>query len=115
MFDGGNAYELKSSHGERIPFSHLAEHQLVALMTISSGVDVFSYKISDSAIGYKPFDCFSMMNCKAWLVLGFNDGAYVYAVPVQKIMDLVYDEQNKRRRGSVTRSQARCMGSRIVL
>jgi penicillin-binding protein-related factor A (putative recombinase) len=65
---GGFAFELKHTRGKNsLPFSALEDHQLNSLLTVSYGS--FIYKISDESQGYKPFDCFALRLCEAYVVI----------------------------------------------
>ena len=63
------AYELKITHTNTLPFSKIAPHQYTELLKVRMGVQV--HKISDSAIGYKPYDCYSLYRSPAYLVVMF--------------------------------------------
>ncbi len=43
-----------------------------------------AHKISDSALGFKPFDCFYMHGCAGWLVIGYRGGSAVVAIEVRR-------------------------------
>lgn len=66
------AFEIKSTRGKNyLPFSEVKPHQLRALRITKHGF--FAYKISDAAIGYKPFDCFSMAFMPAYIVISYPE------------------------------------------
>lgn len=66
--NGGYAFELKHTRGKpSLPFSALEDHQLNSLLTATYGT--FIYKISDESQGYKPFDCFALRLCPAYIVI----------------------------------------------
>lgn len=91
------SFELKVSANDRLPPSKVPEHQVVDLLACESlAVDWqdtrrglipvkkhFVHKFSDSALGYKTFDCFTLRHALAFLVVGFNDAHDVVAVPIQ--------------------------------
>lgn len=112
---GCNAWELKVGKAHRIEFSKLPEHQLKSLMDVET--TVHTHKISDSAIGFKPFDCYSMEAdvCRGWFVLGFYGGTDVYVVPVQEVFGAMYEPTGGRRRGSITLDWAKEKGTHIIL
>lgn len=65
-------FELKHTRGcVYLPFSSVKDHQLRALSIAKHGI--LSYKISDSAIGYKPFDCFCVAGVLAYVVIKYPD------------------------------------------
>lgn len=102
---GGHAFELKVGKKDRIAFSSIPEHQISALLQVEE--EGLAYKISDSAIGYKPFDCFYLgEGCRAWMILGFEGGKEVYMVPSGEVEDLIYNEHGERRKGSITKQWA---------
>jgi penicillin-binding protein-related factor A (putative recombinase) len=61
------AFELKITKTNTLPFSRIEEHQLVSLSKAKHAI--LYHKISDSAIGFKPFDCFTLYNSEAYLVI----------------------------------------------
>lgn len=63
------AYELKLARGNSLPFSSVQEHQVNALLVVSTGTLV--HKIADC--GYQnPFDSFVLSGAKAYVVIAFN-------------------------------------------
>lgn len=81
---GAAAFELKLVRGVRsgsLAYGALEEGQRDALLRVvgvrtapNGVVTPLAYKISDSGIGYKPFDCFVMQGCVAGVVVGYGDG-----------------------------------------
>jgi penicillin-binding protein-related factor A (putative recombinase) len=68
---GGVAFEIKHTRGKNLfPFSEVKDHQINALLAVKS-VKGLVYKISDSAIGFKPFDCFMMRECESYIVIKY--------------------------------------------
>lgn len=72
------AYELKFSKKNSIPFNVVQPHQITALMNSRRGG--FFHKITDQPWGYtmnvrytskKPFDCFILANTPAFVVIWF--------------------------------------------
>lgn len=98
------AAELKIARGERIPFSGIAEHQVMSLLMASGsgGMRPLVHKISDSGVGYKPFDMFVLSDACGWFVLGFRDGERVLVVDCEDVEYIMFDEDGTRKRGSVT-------------
>lgn len=110
---GAAAFELKVSRGDRLAYSAIPDHQMVALRD-SGGAKGMVHKISDSAIGYKPFDCFILQDVMTFYVIGFNGGADVYMVEASDVWDLIVDKKTgDRRRGSMPEFWAAVNGVRI--
>lgn len=64
------AFELKQTKSNALPFNAVVPHQVQALLQVKNGTLVF--KIPDS--GYQnPFDCFSMSNEDAFVVIKYPD------------------------------------------
>ena len=112
-------YEPKHSHGDRIAFSELLsrEHQIKALLRGKS-MEGIGYKISDAAAGYKPCDAYAMRNAGGWYVLGFRDGAEVWAIDVDMVIGRLYRKDAAGEiigvnRGSFTLEWARGCGVRL--
>lgn len=57
----------------RLGASRVSEGQIEALERVSGGLKSggLAYKISDSSLGYKPFDCF-LLSGGAWVVVGWR-------------------------------------------
>lgn len=76
----------------RLAASRVSEGQEDAL-TRAAGLrgSPLVHKISDSAVGYKPFDCFVMTNIPAFVVIGWRCAGLgrprVYALPVDDWLD----------------------------
>lgn len=67
------AFELKQTKGNALPFNAVVPHQVQALLQVR-GIrsSAFVYKIVDC--GYEnPFDCFSMSNEDAFVVIKYPD------------------------------------------
>lgn len=73
-------YELKMTSGISIPFSAVRKHQVENLQKVEAGE--FYYKIPDQPVSYgigskyrfnipKPFDCLSVVDAKAYVVVWF--------------------------------------------
>ena len=63
------AFELKLCRKGALAFSALAPHQRTALLNAYRGV--ITYKIPDTGVLQKPFDCFTMSNVMAFVVVMF--------------------------------------------
>lgn len=106
-----SAYELKITKGNTLPFSRIAEHQLTALYKAKHNILV--HKISDLGIGtYLPFDCFTLVKSKAYLVIMFYKPRakhICYAIDIDDVLKL----KNKKR--SITEEDAKTLGITIYL
>lgn len=117
---GGRAGCAPSACRERLPASRLSEGQQEALSRVAgiqaippsffpnraimghsadSAGSGLMYKISDSAIGYKPFDCFYMRNLPAYVVIGWQCGSRPLAIYMVAIGALVKWRGNRARAG----------------
>lgn len=68
---GAIAFELKHTRGkDSLPFSAVEDHQLDALVAVTTTRGLI-YKISDESRGFKPFDCFMMWECQAFIVIKY--------------------------------------------
>lgn len=110
IFRRTGAFELKAMKGNSIPFSAVKEHQTQALFHVKRGGLV--YKIPDDAYAQKPFDCFSLINAPAYVVIMFNTKSpYFYMIDV----DVWLDEAQKSERKSLTEERAAKIGSKYDL
>lgn len=72
-------FEIKSTRGkDTFYIREFKEHQRNALLAATEGI--FTYKISDSALGYKPFDAILFGKMRGYLVLAYPQRFYVIAV-----------------------------------
>lgn len=69
------AFELKVARGVSLPFYMMKKHQEDALYSVKRGL--FVYKIPDDSMGYKPFDCFSLVDVPAFVVILFKKTFYL--------------------------------------
>lgn len=106
---GGAAFELKLLRGKRLRFSQIAPHQWEALRRVE-GEEGLTYKISDSAIGWKPFDCFYIALGYSGLVIGVCDTKEVYIVDPGALYEV---KEKMGGRGSVDLGWIRENGKRI--
>lgn len=107
LTDGGYAFELKHTRGsDSLPFSAVEDHQLNALKAASG--KGFFYKISDESKGYKPFDCFTMRGCEAYIVIKYPS----FFVLIQ--IDDFLKEKAKSKRKSLTADRAKQIATGIV-
>lgn len=104
---------------KRLPFSAVSEGQIEALVRVaglSEDGEPLVYKISDMALGYKPFDCFAMSGCGAYVVVGWRCGTgriegrvKAYALTVDCWLGLV-GSGAKQKRGSLSEGEVRRLG-----
>jgi len=85
------AYELKYEKGGTFNFSLWTKkqpHQLRSLLQ-SKNKSLY-YKISDSAIGFKPFDCFVLTKADAFLIIYFEKHKTSIQVNTEYILNLLH-------------------------
>lgn len=69
-------FELKLCKGTSMAFNHVADHQIEALLAVSTEEGLY-HKIADSPVSWggqrftkpKPFDCFVLRNIPAYVVI----------------------------------------------
>lgn len=61
------AYELKICKQKRFPFSRIEPHQITSLKRTKDACQ--RHKISDSAIGFKPYDGYQICYSPAYLII----------------------------------------------
>lgn len=67
------AFELKVTKTDSILLSKFKQHQLMSLLAAKRRK--LFYKIPDSEFsGFKPFDCFVLVNSEAYAVIKFKSG-----------------------------------------
>lgn len=65
------AFEIKHTHNKPyINFNEVQDHQIRSLLAVNN--EGLIYKISDSGLGFKPFDCFTLKNQPAFLVIKYK-------------------------------------------
>ena len=69
-FKQTGAFELKRAVHDVIPFSAVAEHQILALQNARHGC--LAYKIPDGTGFQTPFDCFALAGVPAYVVVRFS-------------------------------------------
>lgn len=95
-------FELKHTRGrDYLPFNEVQEHQIRALLIAKHGV--LSYKISDEARGYKPFDCFCMAGVPAYVVIKYP------SLFVMIDIDDFVKESKKKAKSLTIRQAMKCM------
>ena len=114
---GCMAFELKMVKLKSLAFSSVPEHQEQALMKARglTGVPLV-HKISDSALGYLPFDCFTLYGAGAYLVIGYLrfDGLTVVAIKIEDWITEKYGYDGVLKRGSLSFERALELGSVLV-
>lgn len=75
------AFELKSATTGSLPFHAVRPHQKDALLAVKHAALV--YKIPDDSVGFKPFDCFSLKQQRAYVVVSYPEGSF-YLVDIDK-------------------------------
>ena len=97
VFKQTGVFELKQTQTDSIPFSAVVPHQIEALLAVREGR--FVWKIPDAGF-QNPFDCFSMVNEQAYVVI-FYPKAFIL-IPI-----LVFIQEKQRsKRKSLTYERA---------
>lgn len=84
------AFELKICKEKRFNLKRIEEHQIMNLIKVKHSI--LSYKISDSGLGQKPFDSFTLYQAPAYLVILFykpRKPKMFYMIDVDKITSLI--------------------------
>lgn len=106
------AYELKLTKTRRLPYRALQEHQAQALRRAKLGT--LAFKISDMALGYKPFDCFSLVKSGAYVAVMFYQKKIrhcCYLIDVEQWID----HQKRSQEKSITEAECASLGRKILL
>jgi len=114
---GAVAYEMKLAKRKdlkkaaTLPDSAVKEHQVLNLLRAAGwrGREVMRHKISDSAIGFKPFDAVAMCEAAGELVVCF-EGEGVFSVPILEW----WKETRGRKRGSVDAAWCAKCGEQVA-
>lgn len=105
------AFELKLTHEKSIPFSAVLDHQEAALSAAKHAN--IAYKISDESSGFKPFDCFMLVQVPAYVVIQFyHRGCKDFYL--LDIDDWLNEKQHSVRR-SLTEERAAQIGKKCTL
>lgn len=104
-------FELKLTHEKSIPFSAVLDHQEVALHAAKH--QKLFYKISDESSGYKPADCFVLVQVPAYVVIQFYKRGCkdFYLVDI----DIWLNEKRNSVRRSLTEERAAQIGKKYTL
>lgn len=70
------AFELKQTTSDRLPFSSLAEHQIIGLLAAKNDSGIL-YKAPDDSRSVKPFDYFYLRNALAFVVIRYPKTAEI--------------------------------------
>lgn len=106
------AYELKLTNTSRLPYRSVQEHQIQALRRAK--LEVLAFKISDMALGYKPFDCFSLVKAGAYIVVMFFEPRkrhMCYMIDVEQWVE----HQASSGKKSITEKECASLGRSIFL
>lgn len=106
------AYELKICKTKSLPFSRIEEHQLLALERAKDGTIV--HKISDMAMGFKPFDCMVLHKAAGYLAIMFyvpRERQSFYLIDIETLLDIIKTSKRK----SLTEDVCQRNGSRYYL
>jgi hypothetical protein len=101
------AFELKQTEADSISFDEVSEHQILNLQAAKRGKLV--HKISDSAMGFKPFDAFAMTGARAYVVIRWPAGVFTIID-----VDVFVIEQGKSKRKSLTYERAKAIAGEVV-
>ena len=105
------AFELKLTKTSSIPFSSVADHQILNLKIAKHSNLV--YKIMDVGLAQKPFDCFTLSNVQAYVVLMFYKRGQKEFFMID-IDDFIKEKETSDRK-SLLESRAREIGvSRLL-
>ena len=105
------AYELKITKTGSLPFNALRDHQLLALQQVKHRK--LAYKIADDSIGFKPFDCFVLEYCPAYVVIMFYRRGTKEFFMID--IDIWTKETEISKRKSLTEDRAREIGITLSL
>jgi hypothetical protein len=99
-------YELKLTKTGSLPFNAVKEHQINALQIARNYFMI--YKIPDDTISQKPFDCFKICNCEAFVVVQFYKprANHFYLIDVERFIN----ERDTSPRKSLTEERAKIIG-----
>lgn len=105
------AFELKITKADRIHYKQIQEHQIESLK--KAKYDTLVHKISDMAMGFKPFDCFALSKAQAFF-------AFMYYIPRAKHVFYLIDvddmvkEMSESRWKYITEDRAKEIGIQII-
>lgn len=114
-------YELKICKGNALPFDHLKQHQIDALLQVNDGS--LYHKLTDPPIfqGMKtrfnsprPFDCFCLVKIPAYIILWFYKPREKKVFIKISIKDFIFLSRTSKRK-SITEEMALAIGHKILI
>lgn len=109
--DKSGAFELKITKTNSLAFNSVQDHQREALLHVKHTRLV--YKIPDDSRGSKPFDCFKMVRCYAYVVVYFYTHGEKEFFMID--IDVWVREEEMSKRKSLTRDRAEEIGIKCTL
>lgn len=100
-----SAFELKIVKTKSMPFNVVKNHQLDGLKLVGSK---FIYKIADDSQGIKPFDCFTITEASAYIVIMFYKRGQKEFIMIE--VSNFIKEKNISKRKSLTEERAKQIG-----
>lgn len=111
-WEGGNvAFELKICKEKSLPFNKVEEHQIHYLLQAKHNKVV--WKISDMDMRTKPFDCFVLTKCKAYVTVLYYEQRKPKLACCIDIDDFV-NEMNTSPRKSLTKERAIELSNELI-
>ena len=98
-------FELKQTRTDSIPFLALETHQRESLLAVED--NGFVWKLSDADPRQKPFDCFSIGICPAYVVIRYPECFVMIRI------DEFLQEERISERKSLTLQKAKDIAERI--
>jgi len=107
--NGSSAFELKivKPPNKSLPFSAIAEHQYKGLTLATQRL---VWKISDSDMSRKPFDCFILQEAQAFVVVLWHIPRRQNLVTMIQVHDLI-DYRATSNKKSVSQSEAELLAT----
>ncbi len=114
------AYELKISKGNSLPYDAVKVHQVKALVEAEKN---FYYRITDAPVfqgqntrfnSPRPFDCFILVNARAFVVIWFYEARtekVFVKIPIQEFLK----KRDTSTRKSITKEEAFAIGELIYV
>lgn len=89
------AFELKICNEKSLPFNAVKEHQVANLLSARNRSLV--YKIPDAGYDQKPFDCFCLSGCEAYVVVMFytRGEKEFYMIPIDSFVRMQQNSEKK--------------------
>lgn len=105
-------YDLKITKTNSMPFTAVKPHQITSLKKTKHGC--IRHKISDQAVGFKPFDGMQICNSPAYLIILYykkGDRKVMYFVDIDDYISFVGDKS----RGGLPEETAKTMAKHIFI